>query len=112
MKTNSYNLTYKQWQEGRKHLALYGYLKKNQRKKIIHHSVVWSFITISLGLGWHWCWTMAQADDIGWLLLTRPLIAGFLLAFIFGVGGFCEKISDYHKLNDELQKNLKRIVFG
>lgn len=109
---NSYNLTYKQWQEGRKHLALYGYLKKNQRTKIIQHIVMWTFITIALVLAWKWCWSMAQADDLGWLYLTRPLGAGFLFAFIFGVGGLFEKVSDYHKLNDELQKNLKRIVFG
>jgi len=109
---NSYNLTHKQWSEGRKHLALYGYLKANQRKRIIQHSVLWTAITIGLVWLWYGVWALAQADDIGWLLLIKPLIAGFLLTFIFGVGGLWEKVSDYHKLNDELQKNLKRIVFG
>ena len=112
MKTNSYNLTYKQWQEGRKYLALYGYLKANQRKRIISHSLLWTAVFVALIICWNVCWDKASTDDTGWLLLTRPLMGGFLIGLIFGIGGLFEKISDYRKLNDELHKNLKRIVFG
>ena len=108
----SYNLTHKQWSMGRRNIAVYKYLKANQRKRILQHFILWTFITISLVLAWQWCWSMAQADDMGWIWFTRPIGAGFLFALIFGLGGLWEKVSDYHKLNDELQKNLKGIVFG
>ncbi len=111
------HLTKQEKLQGRRIIATYNYVKSKQRKRVVKSVVVWALITLALIAGWQFCWTMADSD-IGWLLLLKFVLGGFMIVLIFGVGEVLENISQLKKLEAEKQracvahlKNIQRLRF-